>query len=195
VVHDDRGLTPHYVDLVGRFAGAGYAALCVDLLSGVNQAGSPPVAPADVPRTLAGAPPETLLASLRAGIDELARRAPGVKVGGAGFGLGGSELWQLVSAGEERLAAIVPFYGAAPENLDVSKSHPAVLGIYPDNDARLNESQDNADQAMMNANLVHNSTIYQGTAAGFFDDTNPRYNGAEAAKAWQATLDWFKQYL
>src|SRR5688572_20414947 len=33
VIHENRGLTPHFVDLVGRFAREGYAALCVDLLS------------------------------------------------------------------------------------------------------------------------------------------------------------------
>src|SRR5688572_24262701 len=33
VVHENRGVTPHFYELVGRFAGEGYAALCVDLLS------------------------------------------------------------------------------------------------------------------------------------------------------------------
>src|SRR5439155_17352500 len=33
VVHENRGLTPHFFHVVGRLAGVGYAALCVDLLS------------------------------------------------------------------------------------------------------------------------------------------------------------------
>jgi len=70
-----------------------------------------------------------------------------------------------------------------------------VLAIYPDSNSKLNESQDNTDMAMMQANLVHNSVIYPGSAAGFFDDTGTRYDPAAAAKAWGATLDWFKQYL
>lgn len=201
VAPDAQGLTPHFTDLVGRFAGAGYATLCVDLatagaatkaLGGPSPDGAPDVKPV----TLATRPdPEKQVAALRAGIDELGKRAPGVKIGAVGFGLGGGTLWQLLAAGESRLAAAVPFYGLAPDELDFSKSHAAVLAVYPDNDAKLNESQDNADMAMMNANLVHNSVIYQGTAAGFFNDTDTRYNHDAAAKAWGATLDWFKQYL
>lgn len=200
VVHDNQGLTPHYADLVGRFAGAGYGALCVDLLSG--QGGNPaPTEPAQVAKTLAGTPPDKLVAGLRAGIDELARRVPGVqagpgaKIGAVGFGFGGGLLWQLVATGEPSLAAAVPFYGIAPDGLNFSTARAAVLAVYPDNDAKLSESQDNVDQAMMNANLVRNSTVYPGTAAGFFDDTGPRYDAAAAGKAWQATLDWFTQYL
>ena len=33
VIHENRGLTPHFFDLVGRFANESYSALCVDLLS------------------------------------------------------------------------------------------------------------------------------------------------------------------
>lgn len=193
VIHDEAGLTPHYFDLVGRFAGAGYATLAVDLLTGVG--GAPAPDPAQASKMLVKTLPAKLDAELQAGIAELARRAPGVKLGAVGFGFGAGLLWQHLGAGDPALAAAVPFYGAAPDDLDFTKTHAAVLGIYPDNDAKLNESQDNTDMAMMKANLVHNATIYQGAAAGFFDDTGPRYDGAAAAKAWQATLDWFKQYL
>lgn len=53
-----------------------------------------------------------------------------------------------------------------------------MLAIYPDSNSKLNESQDNTDMAMMQANLVHNSVIYPGSAAGFFDDTGTRYDPA-----------------
>ncbi|HEY9417857.1 MAG TPA: dienelactone hydrolase family protein [Pseudonocardia sp.] len=204
VVHNNLGLTPHFVDLVGRYAGAGYATLCVDLTSGASTGGArtvgvanttEPAAAIRAAKTLAAAPREALVAEMRAGITELTRRAPGVKVGAVGFGLGGSLLWHLLDAGEPRLAAAVPFYGPAPDGLDFSRSHAAVLGLYPDNDPKLNESQDSTDVAMMQANLVHNSTVYQETTVGFFDDTSPRYQGAGAAKAWRDSLDWFGKYL
>lgn len=146
-------------------------------------------------KTLAAAPREKLVAEMRAGITELMRRAPGAKVGAVGFGFGGSLLWHLLDAGEPRLSAVASFYGPAPDGLDFSRSRAAVLGLYPDHDAKLNESQDNTDIAMMQANLVHNSTIYQETTAGFFDDTSPRYHGAGAAKAWRDSLEWFDRYL
>src|SRR5689334_14642472 len=33
IAHENRGLTPHFLALPGRFAGEGYSSLCVDLLS------------------------------------------------------------------------------------------------------------------------------------------------------------------
>src|SRR4051794_22085781 len=33
LIHENKGLTTHFYDLVGRFAARGYNALCVDLLS------------------------------------------------------------------------------------------------------------------------------------------------------------------
>src|SRR5688572_22446312 len=73
VIHENRGLTEHFYDLVGRLAGAGYGALCVDLLS--DQGGTAALAdPAQAPTTLADKPEDALVADLRAGIDELGRR-------------------------------------------------------------------------------------------------------------------------
>jgi carboxymethylenebutenolidase len=192
VVHDNQGLTPHFSDVVGRFAGAGYAALCVDLLSGD---GGHATDPSQAPMALATLPPEKLIASMRAGVVELGRRTPGVKIGAVGFGFGAGALWQILGAGDPILAAAVPFYGSTPDDVDFSKSHAAILALYPENDRKLGESQDNADMAMMKANLVHNSTLYPDAAAGFFDDTGAHYNADAAAKGWQATLDWFNQYL
>ena len=72
VIHENRGLTPHFFDLVGRFAKEGYSALCVDLLSA--QGGTASLEdPAAAPTTLANTPPDQLVADLRAGIDELER--------------------------------------------------------------------------------------------------------------------------
>lgn len=192
VVHDSRGLTAHFSDVVGRFAGAGYAALCVDLLSA--QGGTAPD-PSRVPMALSSLPPSTLIGSLRAGIVELGRRVPGAKIGAVGFGFGGGALWQLLGAGDPILAAAVPLYGVIPENVSFSKTHAAVLALYPADDHTLSESQDNADMAMLDANLVHSSTLYAGATSGFFDDTGSHYNAGAASKAWKDTLDWLNRYL
>jgi carboxymethylenebutenolidase len=194
VVHDDQGLTPHLADVVGRFAGAGYATLCVDLLSGQGSAAAGG-SPGQVAMALAAVPQGTLLAGMRAGVVELGRRAPGVKVGAVGFGSGAGALWQLLGAGDSVLAAAVPFYGQAPDGVNFSRTHAAVLGVYPGNDAKLGESQDNVDLAMMEANLVHNSTAHPSVDTGFINDAGTHYNAGAATKAWQATLGWFQQHL
>ena len=179
--------------MVGRFAAVGYGTPWVDLLSG--QGIPVPIDAEETPTILAAAPVDKLLAELRSGLIELGRRMPGTKIGVVGFGLGGTLLWQLLTAGEPIMAAAVPFYGLSPDTPDFTKSRAAVMAIYPEKDRKLNESQDNADTAMLRAKLVHRSMILPGTEDAFFNEADPRYDGAAATKAWQVTLDWFRQYL
>jgi carboxymethylenebutenolidase len=194
VAHENKGLTEHFYDVVGRFAGIGYGALCVDLLS--SKGGTAALTdPAQPPAVLAATPKEELVADLRAGIDELVRRVPGGKVGAVGFCFGGGMVWELLAAGEARIVAAVPFYGPAPENPDFTRSKAAVLAIYGQLDKRVNETQDKADAKMLGANLVHTSINYPGADHAFFNDTGPRYNPVAAAQAWGATVDWLGKYL
>jgi carboxymethylenebutenolidase len=194
VIHENRGLTPHFFDLVGRFAKEGYSALCVDLLSA--QGGTASLEdPAAAPTTLANTPPEQLVADLQAGIDELERRVPDAKVGAVGFCFGGGMTWNLLQAGEQRLAAAVPFYGPAPENPDFSQAKAAVLAIYGEQDERVNASRDRAEAALKAAGLTYQIRTFAGAGHAFFNDTGPRYNAEAAQQAYQEVLDWYGQHL
>ena len=194
VIHENRGLTPHFFDLVGRFAGASYSALCVDLLS--SQGGTGQLQdPAAAPTTLANTPPEQLLADLKAGIDELERRAPDAKIGVVGFCFGGGMTWNLLQAGEQRLAAAVPFYGPAPESPDFSKAKAAVYAMYGEQDERVNATRDRAEAALKAAGLTYEIRTFAGAGHAFFNDTGQRYNPEAAQQAWQEMLDWFNQHL
>jgi carboxymethylenebutenolidase len=194
VIHENRGLTPHFVDLVGRFAGASYSALCVDLLS--SQGGTGQLKdPAAAPTALANTPPEQLVADLRAGIDELEKRVPNAKIGVVGFCFGGGMTWNLLQAGEERLAAAVPFYGPAPESPDFSNAKAAVYAIYGEQDERVNASRDRAESALKAAGLTYEIQTFAGAGHAFFNDTGQRYNPEAAQQAWQKMLDWFNQHL
>lgn len=194
VIHENRGLTPHFFDLVGRFAKEGYSALCVDLLSA--QGGTASLEdPAAAPTTLANTPPEQLVADLQAGIDELERRVPDAKVGAVGFCFGGGMTWNLLQAGEQRLAAAVPFYGPAPENPDFSHAKAAVLAIYGEQDERVNASRDRAEAALKAAGLTYQIRTFAGAGHAFFNDTGPRYNAEAAQQAYGEVLDWYGQHL
>ena len=73
IIHENRGLTDHIRSLPPRFASDGYSALAIDLLS--QEGGTAAVGgEAEATAALAQAPPERLVADLRAGIDELERR-------------------------------------------------------------------------------------------------------------------------
>jgi carboxymethylenebutenolidase len=194
VIHENRGLTDHIRSLPPRFAADGYSALAIDLLS--EEGGTAALGgEAEAIAALGNAPPDRLIADLRAGIDELERRAPRAKIAVVGFCFGGGLTWQLLAAGEPRLAAAVPFYGPAPANADFSGSKAAVLAIYAELDARVNATRDGAVAALQAARLPHDVRTFPGVDHAFFNDTGPRYNAAAATEAYQAVLAWFEARL
>ena len=195
VIHENRGLTPHIRTIPARFAADGYTALAIDLLSEEGGTAALPTE-GDATAALGNAPIERLIADLRAGLDELVRRAPGQRLAAIGFCFGGGMTWQLLAAGEPRLAAAVPFYGPGPEQPDFSGSpNAAVLGIYAELDTRVNASQDKMRTALATAGLTSEIQVFPGVDHAFFNETGPRYNAAQAAAAYQATLAWFALHL
>jgi carboxymethylenebutenolidase len=194
IIHENRGLTPHFVALPGRLAEAGYSALAVDLLS--EEGGTASLADeAAAQAALSAAPRERLVADARAGIDELQRRVPDKKVAIMGFCFGGGMTWSVLAAPEPRLAAAVPFYGPLPEGADFTGAKAAVLAIYAGLDTRVNGSRDAATAALEKAGLVHEVKTFEGVDHAFFNDTGARYNKEAAAQAYAAVLDWFGKYL
>jgi carboxymethylenebutenolidase len=137
-----------------------------------------------------------MIADLRAGLDELGRRAPGTKLATIGFCFGGGMTWQLLAAGEPRLAAAVPFYGPFPAGASLTGSpNAAVLGIYAGQDSRVNGTRDAAEAALTAAGLTHELRVFDGVDHAFFNDTGPRYDADAASQAYRAMLDWFGEHL
>ena len=193
VVHENRGLTPHFFDLVGRLATDGYAALCVDLLSSAGGTGSL-TDEAAVQAALGEADMETLLATLSAGIDELELRAPGVKIGTVGFCFGGAMVWNMLQAGDSRLRRRHRSTAPRPES-GVQRAEPAVFAVYAGNDDRVNASREEAVAALEASGLTYKVKTFEGVDHAFFNDTGPRYDEAAATEAYALLLDWFGQHL
>jgi len=194
VIHENRGLNDHIRSVAGRLAASGYSALAIDLLSaegGTAALGDEARAMA----ALSSAPQERFVADMRAGLDELERRASGQKLGAIGFCFGGGMVWLLLASGEPRLAAAAPFYGPLPDNADFSGSEAAVLGIYAEQDERVNASREAATAALERAGLTHEIVTYPGANHAFFNDTGPRYNQDAATRAYTKVLDWFGRHL
>ncbi|MGH9042452.1 MAG: dienelactone hydrolase family protein [Acidimicrobiia bacterium] len=195
IIHENRGLTPHFVALPNRLAEAGYTALALDLLS--EEGGTATLADdGKAQAALSAAPKERLVADARAALDELERREPGKKLGMMGFCFGGGMTWSVLAAPEPRLAAAVPFYGPLPEGADFTGAKAAVLAIYGGLDgARVNGTRDAATAALDKAGLTHELKTYEGADHAFFNDTGERYNKEAADQAYTALLDWFGRYL
>lgn len=195
VIHENKGLNSWVASVAGRLAGAGYSALAVDLLS--EEGGTATFTdPAQATAALGKVAPDRFVADLRSGLDELARRVPDKKLAVIGFCFGGGLTWQLLAAGEPRLAAAAPFYGPLPDNPDFAGSkQAAVLAFYGALDNRVTSSEGAAKEALDKAGMVNDLVVEPDADHAFFNDTGPRYNPAAAADAWTRLQDWLARYV
>jgi carboxymethylenebutenolidase len=193
VIHENRGLNDHIRSVAARLAADGYSSLAIDLLS--EEGGSDTLAQGDVQAALSRASTERLVGDMKAGLAELERRVPGVKLGAIGFCFGGGMVWALLDAGDPRLAAAIPFYGPVPTAPDFGGNTAAVLGVYAELDARVNASQATAEAALTAAGLEHEIKVYPGVDHAFFNDTGGRYNAEQAAAAYADVLAWLARFL
>ena len=196
VIHENKGLNDWVRSVAGRFAGIGYSALAIDLLSA--QGGTAKFAdPAEATAALGNIPPEQLVANLKSGIGELQRRVGDKKIAAVGFCMGGGLVWRLLASGAPELAAAVPFYGPTPDDPDFAGSkNVAVLGFYGSLDQRVNATEPVARAALEKAGLVHELVTEPDANHAFFNDTNAeRYDPTAAADAWRRVQDWFGRYV
>ncbi|MBO0853680.1 MAG: dienelactone hydrolase family protein [Nocardia sp.] len=194
VIHENKGLTDHIRSVAGRFAGIGYSALAVDLLSAQGGTGAFKDQ-AEATAALGKIPPTQFVSDLRASLDELSRRAPIQKLGATGFCFGGGLVWLLLAQPEPRLTAATPFYGPLPDHADFTGDQAAVLAVYASEDARVGASRPAAEAAMTKAGLTHEVFVAQGAGHAFFNDTGPSYNAPAATQAWQKVTDWYGKHL
>ena len=194
VIHENTGLTDFIRSVTGRFAGIGYSALAVDLLS--EEGGTATFSePAAATAALGKIPQDRFVADLQAGAAELGRRLPGKKLGVTGFCFGGGLTWLVLTAGTPNIAAATPFYGPFPQGGSLSGTKAAVLAVYGGLDARVGATRPAAEAAMRQAGLTYETYIAPGADHAFFNDTGPRYNAPDAAQAWSRVTAWYRQYL
>ncbi|WP_220040133.1 dienelactone hydrolase family protein [Nonomuraea aridisoli] len=194
VIHENRGLTDHVRSVAGRLAATGYSALALDLLS--RDGGTASFTDtAEATARLGEIPPEQFVADMKAAVGELGRRAEGLELGMIGFCFGGGMIWLLLSSAEPRLAAAVPFYGPLSDDADMTGSEAAVLGVYAEQDDRVNATRDAAEAALREAGLTHEIVTFPGVGHAFFNDTGQRYDAEAAAQAWERVTAWFDQHL
>ncbi|MFZ4373171.1 MAG: dienelactone hydrolase family protein [Mycobacterium sp.] len=195
VIHENKGLTDWVGSVAGRLAGIGYSALAVDLLS--EEGGTATFTdPAAATAALAAADPQRFIADMNSALDELQARVPGRKLAAVGFCFGGGLVWRLLTAGEPRLAAAIPFYGPIPDDPDFAGSkNAAVLAFYGSLDQRVTSTEPAAKAALERAGLVNELVVEQGADHAFFNDSGQRYDAVAAADAWQRLQDWLSRYL
>ena len=195
VIHENRGLLPHFPDVTRRLALQGYTALTVDLLS--RKGGTGTFSDTDQARdALREIAQDDFVADLNASIDylaELSHSRPD-RIGVTGFCFGGSLTW-LMSVRNAKIRAAVPFYGSAPPLDEVSNLNIPVLGIYAGNDDRINDGVPDLEAALQQQQKDYRFITYPGTGHAFFNDTGRRYDSQAAGAAWQEALEFFDEHL
>jgi len=195
VVHENRGLLPHFEDVTRRYAREGYVALAIDMLSREGGAGSFADSSAML-TALRSVPTDQVVGDGNAAVRFL-QEQPYVlrdRVGATGFCFGGGIVW-LMAVSNPELRAVVPFYGSAPPLEDVPNLQAAVLGIYAGQDDRINSGKSALEDALIAEGKEHKFVTYPGAGHAFFNDTGSRYHPQAAEAAWTETLDWFEDHL
>ena len=194
VIHENRGQTPHIQDVVRRAATAGFAAINIDLVAragGYDKLTDQAAYNAELGKlTLAGK-----LADHTATLTYLKAQSTGA-IGVVGFCFGGGEVWSILAGGID-LRAAVPFYGPQPANYaEIAKTKAATSAVYAELDTRITGTAPQMEDALKKAGVPYQITVYPGVNHAFHNDTGgTRYDPVQAAKAWVATIEWFRKYL
>ncbi|SFG88417.1 dienelactone hydrolase family protein [Pedobacter insulae] len=190
VIHENRGLTPHIINVTKRVAAEGFIALGVDALSPFG--GTP--ADEDKGRALIGKldPLKNMQNYLKA-FDYLRTLKEGNgKTACVGFCWGGG-LANKLAVNDPKLLAAVAYYGAQAKAEDVSRIKASVMLHYGGLDERINAGIPTYEQALKENSIDYKVFIYEGVNHAFNNDSSPtRYNEAAAKLAWQRTIDLFK---
>lgn len=194
VCHENRGLNPHIRDVARRFAKNGYVAIALDLLS--REGGTAAHDRDAVPALLTEAGADRHVGDFLAAADYLQTLdyVDGERLGMIGFCFGGGITWRVATA-LPTLKAAAPFYGPAPELEQVPNIQAAVLGVYAEQDERINAGIEPLQAALEAAGTTHQINIYPGVNHAFHNDTGQRYNEEQATQAWNDALAWFAEHI
>jgi carboxymethylenebutenolidase len=189
VIHEIFGLTDWVRTVVDDFAARGYVAIAPDLLS--RRGGTPD--PDAARRLISELPQDSLWVDLDATFDYLGSRAAvrDAAIGVIGFCWGGRRAFGY--AGENpRLRAAVVCYGSTPRREYLSRIAAPVLGVYAENDARINEELPPTAAAMQELDKRYQYTIYPGTGHGFLRRGEPV---GQVERAWTDVFVFLEEAL
>lgn len=199
VVHEVFGLTSWVRGVADQLAADGFIAIAPDLLSGVRVPAGPD---GDPVRDSAVAAIRTLNdADVQRRLDATARYAMALPAALPRFGIvgfcwgGGVSFAHAVHA--PGLGASVVYYGTSPATPSLASVHAPVLGLYGENDARVDATIPPADSALRALGRTYQHQVFTGAGHGFLRQQDGQ-NGANLAAsraAWPLTVQWFHRYL
>ncbi len=193
VIHENRGLNPHTMDVARRFALENFMAFAPDALTSV---GGYPGDDYKGGQLFSQLNPAKRTADFVNAARWLKARPDCTgKIASTGFCFGGGLTNQLAAILGADLAAGAPFYGAQTPPADVPKIKAAMLINHGALDTNLANAYPAQIAELQKNNIVHEGHLYPNSVHGFFNDATPeRYNKITAAEAWTNTINWFNKY-
>jgi len=190
VVHENRGLNPHIMDIARRLALDNFIAFAPDALTPLG--GYP--GDEDKARDLFGKLDQAKSREDFVAAAQFAEKLPdnNGRLGVVGFCYGGS-ITNFLATRLPELKAAVPFYGGQPKAEEAAKIKAPMLIHYAGKDERVNAGWPEFETALKAAGVKYQEYVYEGAEHGFNNDTTPRFDKDAAALAWKRTVDFFKQ--
>ena len=190
VIHEIFGMSDFIRQTTEQLAKDGFVAIAPDLLS---RRGGTPSSPDSARKLIATLNPDTVTADLNATRAYLktVKAARANDVGIIGFCWGGGQSFRYATNAPE-LKAFVVCYGPAPNAADMATIRAKGLGVYAENDARIDAGLPDAAAAMRAAGKEYRYTVYPGVGHGFF---RTREKPEVADSAWGAVIRFLRAQL
>ena len=190
VIHEIFGMSDFIKQTTEQLAKDGFVAIAPDLLS---RRGGTPATQDSARKLIATLNPDTVTMDLdatRAYVNKLKAVRAG-QIGVIGFCWGGGQSFRYATNAPQ-LKAFVVCYGPSPNDADMPKIKAKGLGVYAENDARINAGLPDAAAAMKAAGKDYPYTVYPGVGHGFL---RSRDKPEVADSAWGAAIRFFRAQL
>lgn len=187
VIHEIFGMTDWVNSVADRFAADGFIALAPNMITDMD---------GNAMELIRGLSREQIVERLNVVRDHgLSLPAANGKIGCTGFCWGGSATWIYATAQPELDAAVV-YYGSAPPNEHLSNVNAPLLGMFAENDARVNVTVEPAKKELDRLGKSFEYTFFEGAGHGFLRAQAGSAANLEATKkAWPMTVEFFRNQL
>jgi len=200
VIHEVYGLSDWVRAVADQLAGDGFIAIAPDMLSGKGPGGGGTESFAgrdDVVKGVRSVPAPEVVTMLDA-VSRYGRSLPAAtgKFGVVGFCWGGAQSFHYATA-QPDLGAAVVYYGTSPQQAALGTVRVPVLGLYGEDDARVNTTVGPAAARMKELGKTFVTHTFKGAGHGFLRAQGERDNAnLEASrKAWPATIEHLRRFL
>lgn len=190
VIHEVFGMSDFVRQTTEQLARDGFVAIAPDLLS---RRGGTPASTDDARKLIATLNPDTVTQDLDATVAYV-KRLTAVRpdrVGVIGFCWGGGQSFRYAT-NNPSLRAFVVCYGVGPDAMTIARIRAAGLGVYAENDARINAGLSDVDAAIRTYHKKYRYDVYPGVGHGFF---RTRDKPEVADSAWRAVVGFLRANL